>query len=62
MTESEYLDATNLAKIRIANRCLRDCLFVANGVDEACQQVAARAILEIIENFKGRFDNLEESE
>lgn len=28
MTETEYIDATNLAKMRIAYRAVADCLFM----------------------------------
>ncbi len=28
MTEQQYLDATNLAKLRIAQAAIRDCLFM----------------------------------
>jgi len=30
MTEADYMDATNLAKIRIAEHCLRDTCFPEN--------------------------------
>ena len=39
MTEQEYLDATNLAKLRAAHSILTDCLFIKRHEDEEFRRI-----------------------
>ncbi len=50
MTEEEYIDATNLDKLRIVADILRDCLFLDK--DKACRH------LKIIEEAEAMMDEL----
>jgi hypothetical protein len=44
MTEKEYIDATNLTKLRAADRLVRDCLPTSRG-----EKSAIAAIIDAIE-------------
>ena len=47
MTEQEYMDATNLAKIRIAKEVLRDTIFLDENAQEVTSIITALARMAI---------------
>lgn len=53
MTEQEYIDATNLAKVRAAKDILRD-LFATTGVQEAEVLAAMNAMSKIEDDLYQR--------
>jgi hypothetical protein len=57
MTESEYIAASNLARLRIAHSVLEDMLF--RNVDEAIEaQNALDAIRTLIESHEARVEKM----
>lgn len=52
MTETEYINATNLCKLRIAQSVLRDCLFM-DEIDAAIQQSILGAVARKIQKLEG---------
>ncbi len=57
MDESKYLDATNLAKLRIAERVVKDCLFCGNesGFQTSVDRMA-RELYYLIEYLERKVD------
>ena len=50
MKEDEYINATNLAKLRIAKTILRDCLFFDE--DEKAAEISIQWISTLIEKLE----------
>lgn len=51
MTEQEYIDATNLTKLRTAQTILRDCLFL-DEKDENDASISRQRIAELIDKLE----------
>ena len=50
MTEQEYIDATNLAKLRIAHHAVHDCVFMRSAETVSEGQIRA-ALMRMIETL-----------
>lgn len=55
MTEQEYIDVSNLTKLRQSFRILADCLFMGD-LDKAKQQMASRKINELIGKLEKKIE------
>jgi len=58
MTEKEYIQATNLAKIRIAERAIRDMVPLDGSADVEKYQALARLVHEVSDDVYERLDKL----
>lgn len=53
MTEDEYINATNLAKLRIAQAAFRDCLFM-HPAEADVQSAIVGKIWSLIQAYEGK--------
>ena len=51
MTESDYIRVSNLARLRIADRCLRDCIFLDDNPHSDRRRKAIIEVQEMIDDL-----------
>ena len=59
MTEKEYIQATNLAKIRIAEHAIRDMWPLEGSADVEKYQALARLVHEVSDDVYERLEKLD---
>lgn len=55
MTEDEYIDSSNMAKLEMARNILNDCMF-SDEDDQSTQSTARHGIVMLIKSTKHRID------